>query len=1499
MSYNYWVSLHQHTDASNAGGYFEIVSKPEDYIKYAKKYNLPAVSFTEHGNVAMWIKKKDLVESAGLKYIHGIEAYSVMDLADKNRGYHTILLAKNCNGVKEINQLSSDSYNRKDGHFYYRPRILFSDLKEAVAHGNIIVTTACLAGPISQNLVDPDMDEEESKRRTGILNCWLDLAKENRDNVYLEVQPHDNVEQARLNNALQNYASAYDLKLIAANDIHAINQEHDRLRKIIKKGKHNGYDNDDQFELWCKTRPEMVDAFTKQGVLTSDNIQKALDATVDIAESVEEFEIDKSHKYPKLYENPEAEFKKRIKHGLIKRGINKLPKDEQNKYVQRVNREYKVYKHNGAIDYMLSHQDILNAAKEHGIKFGYGRGSCFIGETSILMSDYSTKRIQDVQPGDVVITHDGTPHKVEAVHRRKTTELVKTTFAGGLPLYSTKNHRFYVRKRGEKSNPREAYPVASTPIWGRADELRNSDLLCTPIPTLEKKNIPNIDLLKYGYDNTHYDTHKIWSEIGTNRLKRSLTKRFLDMSDPDIAWLSGVYVGNGWGEVTRNEKEKRGNHYRFGVCFQGDQIEQIERAKHILSSLVGEEHINLFQGYQGKNVVQIVVYNQFLPQFYLEYFGHYAANKKIPQFYMTSGNKEAVREFLKGMWQTDGHISLKEPRWKYSSTNKKLIEQLSVLMMSVGFFGNQRTRVHKEHDWNNEYTLCFSGGQLYKMNEYFGLNGKIKARWNRFKKDDRYFYGKVRKTEQIVCDATYVYDLTVEGNHSYIANGVAVHNCSGSLIAYLCGQTDMDSLKLGLNFERFMNPERISLADIDVDAYKPDQQWIQQWILTNPKWHAASIMTANTYGLKAAIKAIADGMDRYAGKPAYIQSIRNRIGDDGFIPTDLYEEHQQLIDDAKKVVGVIDSFGRHAAGIVIDTNTIDDTMGTQTISGWDYPVSQIAMTEIESRRWVKYDILGLDNIGLISRAAELAGIPFPTPDSDFIDFEDVNVWNSMRENNIGVFQMEGERAGKLLKDMLSSETIKNIRSNEAGKDVKYMDLLSLVNAAQRPAGSSYVDNVTHGRFKDNGHPALNKFLAPTLGELVYQEQLIQFLVEFCGYSAGKADVIRRGIGHKIKSVMDEEVPKIKDAFINTMITKYNDTKEHAEKIADDFIQVFMDAANYGFSINHSMAYSYIGYISTWLRYYYPVEWCTAAFQIWDGKQDKLNRVFKFAKENGISLKPVKFRKSKGSYYMDTQDKIIYEGTASIKGANGISGDDLYLLRDKHYQSFSELLLDIFEHKSVILDGKECLLSRMYLEFDDDKIANIDQSLNKYLKKVKVLTKIKVAINRRSLVNLILLDFFDEFGNNLKLKKVFDYFNKNYKPNNKRFLGKAKAFRKCVAYEQQIDNDKLPLIDQLSNELNLLGRCQTNNENLPAQYAFISDVVERSNKVQVTLYSVKRGVEAKAFIAKRTYNILKLAKGQLIKINRTSTRRKNVMVDGHWRKSNDSDLWVDDYVIIKG
>lgn len=1483
---NVWTPLHLHTDISNPS-YFEVVSQADQYIDWAVKQGQKAICFTEHGNAVNWIKKKIHAEKAGLKFIFGIEAYVTMQLEDDTR-YHTILIAKNYQGVQTILRLSSQSFNRQDRHFYRKPRIAFDELKQAFSEGNIYITTACLAGALGSTLIDTKDSDEVVQRKSDILSAWLELAQSNPDMFLFEIQPHNNPEQQQLNNACINYANYYGCRIVASNDIHALNPYHDKLRKIVKKGKGASYSNEDEFELWCKTYDEMVDSFVKCGV-DEKYAKQALDTTNEIADSIETFELDRSHKYPHLYKQPEQEFQKRIKQGLHERGIDKLPREKQQEYADRINYEYKVYKHNGAIDYMLAHEDILNAAKEHGIHFGFGRGSCFIGDTSILMADYSTKRIQDVRKGDMVITHDGSPHEVKAIHRRKATRLIRTTFAGGLPLYSTENHKFLVRKRGERTDPKLAYPVSATPVWGRADELRNSDLLCTPIPRLKEKHIPIVDLTNYSYDNTNYDETSIWSDIGSNHLKRSVTKRFLNMANPDIAWLSGVYVGNGWAEVCRNEKEKQGNHYRFGVCFCGDQTEKIDRAKRILSNLVGADHVSTFKGYEGKNLVQLVVYNQFLSQFYLEQFGHYAANKKIPQFYMTSGNKETIKEFLKGMWQTDGHISQKEPRWKYSSTNKKLVEQLSILMMSLGFLGHPVCRVHKNIDWNDEYTLSYSGGQLYKMNAYFGFAGKTNARWNRFKKDANYFYGKVRKTEPIECDSIDVYDLTVEGNHSYIANNVAVHNCSGSLIAYLCGQTDMDSVKLGLNFERFMNPERVSLADIDVDSYSADQQWIQKWMLTTDKFHSASILTTNTYGLKGAIKAIADGLPRYAGKPQYIQSIRNQIDADGTIPQALYEEHKELIDMAKDIVGVTDSFGRHAAGIVVDTTPIDNTMGTMTIANWDYPVSQIAMKEIEYCAWVKFDMLGLDNVGLINKTAELAGIPYPTPNSDFIDFNDEKVWKSMRESNIGIFQFEGDRAGKILKQVFSDETVAKIK--EQVPNYQYIDLLSLANAAQRPSGASYIDAIMNGEFKDNGHEALNKFLAPTLGFMVYQEQQIQFLVQFCGYTAGQADILRRAIGHKQKDVMEKELPKVHQSFVKTMVEKYGDSQEHADRIAEDFMQVFIDSANYGFSVNHSMAYSYIGYIATWLRYYYPLEFCTAAFEVWKDKKDKINKITKFAKERGIQLKPVKFGKSKGLYYMDKDTNTIYEGTATIKGCNAKIGDVLYEYGQNTYGSFIDMLIDLYENKIYTLGGDKYSVLDIYHKYSIADIKKIDKCIktksNGYSYEQ---SEEKTSVNAKNVLNLIALGYFGQFGSRKKLTILLNKFKSCYHVNNKTLVNKHNKYMGLLALEQGLSDDEYPLLTILKKEHELLGRCISVNHAIDSQLMYVVDFTLLSNKAKVTLYSPKFGKEAIAFTTKKTAK--NIANDMLVKVTGIAKKPKNVLVDGQWRKSKtDYEHWI--------
>lgn len=677
-----------------------------------------------------------------------------------------------------------------------------------------------------------------------------------------------------------------------------------------------------------------------------------------------------------------------------------------------------------------------------------------------------------------------------------------------------------------------------------------------------------------------------------------------------------------------------------------------------------------------------------------------------------------------------------------------------------------------------------------------------------------------------------------------------------------------------------------------------DKLWVQEWLLNNPQLHAASIMTANTYGLKGGIKALARGMGGYT--PLEVQDICNQIEDD-VIPDELYQSHKDLIDGAQEILGVIDSFGRHAAGIVLNTDTLDDTMGTQTISGWDYPVSQIAMKEIDYCNWTKFDVLGLDNMGLITRTCELAGLPFLTPDStDIIDFNDENVWKSMRDFNVGIFQFEGDRAGKLLKDLFSDETLARIRTDV--RDVNYIDLLSLCNAAQRPSGASYVEAVTEGKRKDNGHKALNDFLAPTLGYLVYQEQIMEFLVKFCGYSAGMADLIRRGIGKKSKEIMDNEVPKIKPAFIKTMIEKYGDSREHAEIVADDFIQVFMDAVNYGFSVNHSMAYSYIGYISTWLRYYYPLEWCTAAFEVWQDKQDKIEKVQAYARDKNIKLSPVKFGKSKGTYYMDKEENVIYEGVGSIKTCNVQTGDSLYTLKNNNYVSFTQLLLDIYDNKVVDVP----ILGTIQLRDIYEGRAEINASDLDGLLKSKEINAEKVVstkfdINKSKMINLISLDFFSVFGNSKKLTLVYENFRKNYKPNNKLYKGKNDKYIACLEYEKDLLVEDYPLAEKLTKEMELLGHCQTLNKELSPKIIFITNINVLSNKTRIEFYSPKKGKTVTALIKKTTYRDCKFNKSDLLIVSGSEMKPKLVKTADGWKKSKtQKELWVTNYqLIVKG
>ena len=206
------------------------------------------------------------------------------------------------------------------------------------------------------------------------------------------------------------------------------------------------------------------------------------------------------------------------------------------------------------------------------------------------------------------------------------------------------------------------------------------------------------------------------------------------------------------------------------------------------------------------------------------------------------------------------------------------------------------------------------------------------------------------------------------------------------------------------------------------------------------------------------------------------------------------------------VQGVIVSVGNHPAGVVVAPYPVEDWFGTFTTSTNKYPISQLNMKEIDSLNFVKLDILGLDNIGLINKTCELAGIERLTPNNTPLEEE---VFKSIRDDTTCIFQWESESASQYLKKLLSDEVISKIR--EINPNFSYMDLLSIGNGAIRPAGASYRDELAKGEFRDSHHKALNNMLSSTQGFLVFQEQIIQFLNEFCGYTMGEVTLQKRQV----------------------------------------------------------------------------------------------------------------------------------------------------------------------------------------------------------------------------------------------------------------------------------------------------------------------------------------------------------------------------------------------------
>lgn len=359
LEHNY-VVYHLHSELS----LLDSCTNFKLYVDKAVELGQKAICFTEHGNIYNWIEKKEYCDKNGIKFIHGVECYLTEKLFwedDKKirDNYHTVLIAKNHEGILELNKLI-DISSQKD-HTYHKRRITFDEFLNT--SNNIIRISACLQSPLNKLRNIPEKKELLEK----LINKY----------DFLEVQPHQVEDQVVYNKWLYEISLKYNKPLIAGTDTHSINKYKADCRKILKLSKKIKYDNEDDFDLTYKSYDELCEMFKNQNALPEDVYLEAINNTNVMADMIEEFEIDRSLKYPILYgEDDEKVFKERISRmykDKVKRGVI----DGNNpKYKENIKEEFRVFKKTNMIAFMLFMSELLEWCWNNNIPIGFARGSC-------------------------------------------------------------------------------------------------------------------------------------------------------------------------------------------------------------------------------------------------------------------------------------------------------------------------------------------------------------------------------------------------------------------------------------------------------------------------------------------------------------------------------------------------------------------------------------------------------------------------------------------------------------------------------------------------------------------------------------------------------------------------------------------------------------------------------------------------------------------------------------------------------------------------------------------------------------------------------------------------------------------------------------------------------------------------------------------------------------------------------------------------------------------
>ncbi len=567
-----------------------------------------------------------------------------------------------------------------------------------------------------------------------------------------------------------------------------------------------------------------------------------------------------------------------------------------------------------------------------------------------------------------------------------------------------------------------------------------------------------------------------------------------------------------------------------------------------------------------------------------------------------------------------------------------------------------------------------------------------------------------------------VQDFVRYAKNKGIPVGPGRGSAAGSLVSYVLGITNIEPTRWGLIFERFLNPERITMPDIDIDFCFERREEVIDYVRNKyGKEHVAQIITFGTMAARASVRDVGrvlnvpyNEVDRIAKLIPPNSSIEEALQSSQELQN-LVENNAQakkIIDIAKRIEGQARHASIHAAGIVISKDPLMEYVPLQVMNISEV-VTQFPMTNLEELGLLKMDFLGLRTLTVIydtlKKIKENYGIDI---DIDNLPLDDPKVYELLQKGEtIGVFQLESRGMRNLLREI---------------KPEKFEDLIAVL-ALYRPGPlgrlESYIKRKRGEEKVEYMHPSLEPILSETYGVIIYQEQVMEIAHRLAGFSLGQADVLRRAMGKKKPEVMEEQ----REIFVKG-------AKERGipEEVAKDIFEDMAKFAEYGFNKSHSAAYAYVSYQTAYLKVYYPKEFMSSLLTSVRNNTSKLSKYIAEAKRMGIKILPPDINESM-VYFTVTNEGIRF-GLSAVKNVG--EGVAIAIVNERENGKFKSILDFVKRLNSRVINKRalESLIKSGAFDSFELSRKSLLENIDKLLDSVQ--SSKKLPVTQASLIDTV-------------------------------------------------------------------------------------------------------------------------------------------------------------------